>query len=49
MVALMLDPHLKDLSSVEDYIDHSFAIEIVARHMIINSSSHVQNLIPEVA
>jgi hypothetical protein len=39
MVTLMLDPHFKDLSSVGDYIDHSFAVEIVARHMIVNSSS----------
>jgi len=40
MVVLMLDPHLKDLSSMGDYINHFFAIEIVARHMIVNSSSH---------
>jgi hypothetical protein len=39
MVVLMLDLHFKDCSSVGDYIDHGFAIEIVVRHMIINSSS----------
>ncbi len=39
MVALMLDPHFKDLSLVGLYIDHSFAIEIVAKHMIVDYSS----------
>jgi hypothetical protein len=39
MVVLMLELHFKDLSSMGDYIDHSFAIEIVVRHMIINYSS----------
>jgi hypothetical protein len=39
MVTLMLDLHFKDLSLVGNYIDRSLAIEIVARHMIVSSSS----------
>ncbi len=39
MVVLMLDPHFKDLSSVGNNIDHSFAIEIIVNHMIVNSPS----------
>jgi hypothetical protein len=39
MATLMLDPHFKDLSLVGDYIEHSFVIKIVVRHMIVSFSS----------